>query len=224
MKTNWFFPALRQPRRFGASLTSALVVVTVLLCPGNAKGQQHAVPKLTLSQVEQLVSHGVPDSTMAAQIRRHGLAFKPTPEDLKELQAKGAGPLTIQAIQPAPFGPSAGIVMGSELPPPPPPPPVAPSPSRVRISAGVAGGMLLQRIDPVYPPIARAARISGTVVLDAVISKTGSVESLHVVSGHPMLVQAALDAVRQWRYRPFLLNGMPVEVQTTVTVTFTVSN
>ncbi|MGA2572011.1 MAG: energy transducer TonB [Terracidiphilus sp.] len=84
--------------------------------------------------------------------------------------------------------------------------------------------MLLQRIDPVYPPIARAARISGTVVLDAVISKTGSVESLHVVSGHPMLVQAALDAVRQWRYRPFLLNGMPVEVQTTVTVTFTVSN
>ena len=74
---------------------------------------------------------------------------------------------------------------------------------------------------PVYPPIARAARVSGTVRLAATISKTGSIENLHVTSGPPMLQQAALDAVSTWRYRPYLLDGQPVEVETTVNVIFT---
>jgi protein TonB len=80
--------------------------------------------------------------------------------------------------------------------------------------------MLLQKTMPVYPPIAKAARVSGTVVLQATISKQGTIENLHVISGPAMLQQSAMDAVRQWRYKPYLLNGEPVEVETTVNVIF----
>jgi periplasmic protein TonB len=73
---------------------------------------------------------------------------------------------------------------------------------------------------PQYPAIAKAARIQGTVVLQATISKAGGIENLRVVSGPPMLQQAAMDAVRSWRYKPYLLNGDPVEVETTVNVVF----
>lgn len=82
-------------------------------------------------------------------------------------------------------------------------------------------GMLITRIEPKYPDIARRARIQGTVVIGALIGKDGRMVSLNVVSGHPMLVTAALDAVRQWRYRPYVLNGVPVEVDTRVEITFT---
>src|SRR5580658_4917576 len=94
-------------------------------------------------------------------------------------------------------------------------------PKKVAISAGVAAGMLLQKTVPMYPPIAKAARVSGTVVLQATISKTGTIENLRIVSGPAMLQQSAMDAVRSWRYRPYLLNGDPVEVETTVNVVFT---
>jgi protein TonB len=91
---------------------------------------------------------------------------------------------------------------------------------KLSISSGVMQGMLLLKTTPVYPPIAKAARVSGTVVLQATISKTGSIENLHVISGPAMLQQAALQAVRSWRYRPYLLNNEPVEVETTVNVIF----
>jgi protein TonB len=94
-------------------------------------------------------------------------------------------------------------------------------PKKVNISAGVAVGLLIQKTTPVYPPIAKAARVSGTVVLQATISKTGSIEGLHVVSGPAMLQSAAMDAVKTWRYKPYLLNNEPVEVETTVNVIFT---
>jgi protein TonB len=97
----------------------------------------------------------------------------------------------------------------------------AEAPKKVNISAGVMQGMVLQKTQPVYPPIAKAARVSGTVVLQATISKTGTIEGLHVVSGPAMLQQAAMDAVKSWRYRPYLLNNDPVEVETTVNVIFT---
>jgi protein TonB len=91
----------------------------------------------------------------------------------------------------------------------------------IRISSGVSAGMLLSPLHPVYPAIARATRTSGTVVVEALISKAGTVERLHVVSGPELLRTAALDAIRTARYRPFLLNGDPTEVQTTITVNFT---
>ena len=80
---------------------------------------------------------------------------------------------------------------------------------------------LVNQARPVYPPLARQARVQGTVRLEAVISKEGSIEELTVTSGHPLLVQAALDAVKQWRYQPTLLNGVAVEVITTIDVNFT---
>jgi periplasmic protein TonB len=98
------------------------------------------------------------------------------------------------------------------------------TPQRVRISAGVTKGLLIHRVDPGYPPLARSARIQGEVVLTAIIDANGQIQNLQLVSGHPMLVPAALSAVRQWRYKPYLLNGQPVEVETTVTVIFTLSS
>jgi protein TonB len=82
---------------------------------------------------------------------------------------------------------------------------------------------LINRVQPSYPPLARQTRISGTVRLHAIISKAGTVQQLEVMSGHPLLVQAALDAVRQWKYRPTTLNGEPVEVDTTIDVIFSLN-
>lgn len=90
----------------------------------------------------------------------------------------------------------------------------------VTVSAGVAGGLLIRKISPVYPSIAKTARVSGTVVLAATISKSGFVTNLQVVNGPPMLRQAALDAVRNWQYRPYMLNNQPTEVTTTINVDF----
>jgi len=97
------------------------------------------------------------------------------------------------------------------------------TPAKIKVSQGVAAGNLIHEVKPSYPPIAKAARVQGQVVLQATISKGGQIENLRVVNGHPMLVQAALDAVKQWRYKPYMLNGEPVEVETQITVNFTLS-
>jgi protein TonB len=104
---------------------------------------------------------------------------------------------------------------------PAPPPPANIQPKSIRLSGGVTEGLLIQRITPSYPTIARQGRIQGSVVLQAIISRNGTIENLQLVSGHPMLVKAAMDAVKQWRYRPYLLNNEPVEVETQITVNFT---
>ena len=100
---------------------------------------------------------------------------------------------------------------------------VAPARARVAplpVSTGVLQGMLLAPIRPVYPVIAKAAGVQGTVIVEAVISRKGTIESLRVVSGPQMLQNAALEAIREARYQPFRLNGEPTEVQTTITVNF----
>ena len=97
------------------------------------------------------------------------------------------------------------------------------TPQRVRVSSGVQSGLLVRKVQPAYPPLARQARIQGTVVLQAQISKTGDIENLQLVSGHPMLAPAAIEAVKQWKYKPYLLNGEPVEVETTVQVNFSLA-
>jgi len=96
-------------------------------------------------------------------------------------------------------------------------------PQRVRISQGVTKGLLIHKVEPPYPPLARAARIQGDVILKAIISREGNIQDLQLVSGHPMLVPAAIEAVKQWHYRPYLLNGQPVEVETTITVIFSLA-
>ncbi len=84
-------------------------------------------------------------------------------------------------------------------------------------------GDLVRKVLPIYPPLARSARIQGTVVMEAMISKSGTIEKLRLLSGHPLLAPAAVEAVRQWRYRPYILNGEPVEVETQITVNFSLA-
>ncbi len=115
--------------------------------------------------------------------------------------------------------PGQGIIGNTGPAVPPPPKPAAPS--RIKQGGNVTAASIITQTRPVYPALARQARIQGNVVLHAIIDKEGKVAQLEVVSGHPLLVQAALDAVKQWRYKPTQLNGDPVEVDTTITVTFT---
>ena len=123
------------------------------------------------------------------------------------------------------------VAIFDQLPPPaPPPPPVAenapgapPAPRRITISAGVAQSMLVSRTTPVYPIEAKKTGVSGTVVLRAVIGTAGIIKDLQVVSGPELLQQSAVDAVKQWRYRPYLLNGDPAEVRTTINIIFSLA-
>ncbi len=120
-------------------------------------------------------------------------------------------------------GGQIGGVLGGIISSTPVAVPKVATPQRVRVSQGVSQGLLIHQVKPNYPPLARQARIQGSVVLQAVIAKDGSIQGLHVVSGHPMLTPAAIDAVKQWRYKPYFLNGEPVEVETVVTVNFTLA-
>jgi protein TonB len=95
-------------------------------------------------------------------------------------------------------------------------------PKRVRVSQGVIQGQCIRRVEPVYPKIALSAHVQGVVQLKAIISKNGDITELEALSGHPILVPAAMDAVKQWHYRPYLLNGEAVEVETNITVTFNI--
>jgi protein TonB len=103
------------------------------------------------------------------------------------------------------------------------PPPKAAAPVRIKQGGAVTAASIITQTHPVYPSLARQARIQGTVVLHAIIDKEGKVAQLEVVSGHPLLVQSALEAVKQWRYKPTQLNGDPVEIDTTIQVTFTMN-
>ena len=160
--------------------------------------------------------------------------FRGVPQmDARQLTAPRLIPTTITMVdhpEAAPGGgrlitmdTGAGIPGGdpfSHAPAPavvPAPPPHGP----MRISSGVAAGLLLQKVMPVYPPMAKATHTSGTVRIQAVISRTGTIENLRVLGGPALLQQASVDAVKQWRYRPFLLNGEPVEVETTIEVVYT---
>jgi periplasmic protein TonB len=118
-------------------------------------------------------------------------------------------------------GGSMGGVIGGMGVAPPPPKPRQTGP--LRVGGNVQAARIINRVQPVYPPLARQTRISGTVRLHAIIGKDGTIQQLEVMNGHPLLQQAALDAVRQWRYQPTLLNGDPVEVDTTIDVIFSLN-
>jgi len=115
-----------------------------------------------------------------------------------------------KGVQPAlPAPPTTGAA-GARIAPP----------DRVRVSAGVAQGLLIHQVAPVYPPEARNSRLEGVVILQAVIGKDGRIKDLRLLSGRKELAPAAIGAIQQWRYRPYLLAGNPVEVETTITVKF----
>ena len=128
-----------------------------------------------------------------------------------------------------PGGVLGGIIGSVPSAAPPPPPPAekkvekAAGPQRIKIGGSVQQAKLVRQPHPVYPPLAKQARISGVVHLSAIISKDGTIQKLEVIGGHPLLVPAALEAVKQWVYQPTLLNGEAVEVQTQIDVNFTLS-
>jgi protein TonB len=138
---------------------------------------------------------------------------------------EGSGDSTAQFLDGFPGLPGAGAPSFVDLRPtgPAAPPREIESSAKkhpLKLSEPVVEAQLISRIEPRYPPLALQMRRAGTVVLHAIISRDGRIDALEVVSGSPFLVQAALDAVRQWRYRPTLLNGEPVEVETMITVVF----
>jgi protein TonB len=147
------------------------------------------------------------------------LAPRAIPKDVTMLREE-APPPDVSSQQGGVFGGLAGqgIMVGTAALPPPP---KAVAPARIKQGGLVTAASIINQTKPVYPALARQARIQGVVVLHAIIDKDGKVAELQVVSGHPLLVQSALDAVKQWLYKPTLLNGDPVEVDTTITVTFT---
>jgi periplasmic protein TonB len=208
----------------------AFVVIAPLLIT-------HSLPLPELSTT--LIAPPPPAPPPPPAAATHAPVVKASPVQLSELRTPAQIPKTIntapEAATPAP--PTAGVpggiaggvaggtpggVLGGILNSGTAPPP--PKLERVKVSQGVTQGLLIHKVEPQYPPLAKQARIQGTVVLNAIISKQGAIQNLKVISGSPMLVPAAIQAVRQWRYKPYVLNGNPVEVETSVTVNFNLSS
>jgi periplasmic protein TonB len=175
--------------------------------PANDVEATNSAPTLTESQTRAMNDQLNAPSRIPQGIKRQGGENEPAPASLGAAAAEGLGGGGLNAsvfnnghaqpvVKAAPSGP-------------------------LTISAGVANGMLIHQTAPVYPQIAKAARVSGTVQLQATISKAGAITDLHVISGPAMLRQAAVDAVRTWRYKPYKLNNQPTEVETTISVNFT---
>jgi protein TonB len=154
----------------------------------------------------------------------------------EELPPPSAGGGVVGGVVGGVAGGTVGGVIGGIInsvpnaaPPPPPPPPVvkeAPKPvvpQRIKVGGNVQNAKLVRKVIPVYPALAKQARITGTVRLNAIISKDGHIQDLQVASGHPLLIPSALEAVKQWVYEPTLLNGEPVEVMTQIDVNFTLT-
>jgi protein TonB len=134
-------------------------------------------------------------------------------------------PMSSGVVGGIPGGPGQmGGVIGGIISSTPVAVPKIATPTRIRVSSGVTQGLLVRKVEPTYPQMAKIARVQGAVLLAALIGKDGTIQNLHVVStASPLLNQAALDAVKQWKYKPYILNGEPVEVDTNITVNFTLS-
>ncbi|MDP9339383.1 MAG: TonB family protein [Acidobacteriota bacterium] len=141
-------------------------------------------------------------------------------EDAPDMSSMGMQGGVVGGVAGGQMGGVIGGVIGGVGGAPPPP---KPAQTRIRQGGNVTAAKLMNKVQPQYPPLARQTRISGTVRLHAIIGKNGQVEQLEVMSGHPLLVQAALDAVRQWKYQATTLNGEPVEVDTTIDVIFSLN-
>jgi len=155
-------------------------------------------------------------------------APKTVPKEIKMIVESEEPPSSAGVVGGIPGGSVGGglggIIGGTIAPPPPPPPPKPKAPAApIRVGGNVQQANLIKQPKPVYPPLAKAARVQGTVKFQATISKDGTIQNLQLLSGPPLLVQAAMQAVQQWQYKPTLLNGDPVEVITTIDVNFTLS-
>jgi TonB family protein len=185
--------------------------------PSAASQTQQAVASQPTTGNDQDVPPDVQSKEMDEQLA----APKRIPSDIKKPVVKDDAPppgFSASGIEGLGGSNSVGSVFNGARPV------VKPAPGPVKISAGIAGGLLIQKTPPVYPAIAKSARVSGTVIIQATISKAGSVKDARVLSGPAMLRQAALAAVQTWRYKPYMLDNAPTEVETTVNVTFSLGN
>ena len=206
---------------------AAVLVVLPMLHPEALSFRSDApkvlLPKFKMPEVKPIVvEHNaamavattfVPVQTMTTRPFSgipHGISKEGEPPTVSSLMPMAGGfPDALATASSAPSRPVTVMAVKPDKP--------------MRVSGGVSAGMLMVPIQPVYPAIAKAAHIEGTVVVEAVISKAGRIESLHVTSGPEMLRAAAMDAIRSARYQPYKLNGEPTEVQTTITVNFKMS-
>ncbi len=210
----------------------ALLVVVVIVLP---LLQSVALPRLTSTfllgtpppprsntPVASGARGGVRTTNVAPLLVLRAPAYIPRIIDMSVRDPEPGPPGIPGAIPGTGAGDPNGVPGGIDSVLPPPPIVARPTlpPPRLKVSAGVSQGNLVHEVQPVYPRLAITARVQGSVVLTAVIARDGRIENLRVLSGPPMLVQAALDAVSQWRYRPYLLNNDPVEVETQITVNF----
>jgi periplasmic protein TonB len=181
---------------------------------------------LGLSPRQPIEVHATP-SFHSFGVAGHGIIFPShMPIITRDFETETSGP----SVDPSgPYVPGIrgpGVISGIHFSSgersiiPLPPPTSASHPLRL---SHMSEGDLLRKVQPAYPALARSAHIQGQVVLSAIISKEGGIENLRMLTGHPMLVHAALEAVSQWRYRPYILNGEPVEVETQITVNFSLS-
>jgi protein TonB len=216
---------------FGALIVQVLFLIAAVVIPLSHIDPLPKRERPTRLYLEAPVKAGA----IAAKIKAPKPAFTHTPA-----KATLAAPVhTTQEAPPTPVDTTsevaAGMVGGfpdgalAETlggPRTVPVPAKAPEPApvkRIRVASGVAEANLIHDVPPQYPPEAGRKRIEGTVVLLAVIGTDGSVKDVRVESGSPLLAQAAIDAVKQWRYKPYLLNGVPVEIDSRITVNFTMS-
>ncbi len=180
---------------------------------------------LNRAQVMALVKAGVPSSRVAMLASERGIDFEPSDDFLQQLRTAGAGQDVVDALKTAErVKPPKEALAHPQQPDSPKGTRQAPSGStkvqRIRVSGEVAAAKLTHQETPEYPPLAKTAHIQGIVRMEVVIDKDGTVEDIKVLSGHPLLIESALEAVSRWRYKPTYLNGKPVEVMTQVEISF----
>jgi protein TonB len=223
----------RRRRALGVSLViETLLLTLVILAPLTGSVPQLHLPKTVYMPIASSVSHAPhrnlkPEPAVQHPTRNLGLIYSPGGKPSRPAPPADDGPSEAPTITGGvDFGPlRSDDTMFVDLRPAKP---VAPAEEikkngerrPLKLSEPIVQAQLISRVEPRYPPLAAQIHLQGTVLLHAIISRDGTITSLEVVNGHPLLVQAALDAVRQWRYRPTMLNGEPVEVETTITVIF----
>lgn len=218
------------PRRTGPSLTG--VVKAILFSGLSPEAEQKIRERLPIHEGDRVSSGDMTRAFASSQIRdidehielSEGWSnVRDSPEVTYTFFIKGAPvPALGRAI--VRFTPSDGRSVVPVEPTTPQASPGGVQPQQpIRVGGNAQQANLVRRVTPAYPPLAKQARIQGTVRLSATINKDGTVQSLDVIDGHPLLVDAAMDAVKQWLYKPTLLNGNPVEVITQIDVNFTLS-
>jgi TonB family protein len=196
------------------------------LPPGSkVEGASSGNGPLVRDQILDLLQTGVASSALAKLVATRGIDFEPFDEYLHAYEIAGAQESVLSTLRQAgrskPGAATATIVPpkgGGERPTA-----QGTTPKRIRVAGESAEARLTFQPKPQYPPLAKMARIQGTVRFEAIIARDGSIEELKTLSGHPLLVKSAMDAVSEWRYQPSLVNGRPVEVITEIDVNFTLA-